>query len=388
MLQQQEKQLQRTQIQLIRFLGMMTNSEIARKITQKGIPEGMTLGQAFTRAIELEAGYQLSEGVSLARPTEIMQVQEVEEVDEIGLGQKRSKDVVCWQCGEKGHLQCDCPHKETDDQVEGIDDPNACAGRSEQIIRINQPITVATRDNIYKQMGSQRTKANIYKAGYRKTRAALQEQQKINAAITSTLAAQKATRTPAMQPVVAQTPVVQQQPVQALTQPAQIIKIPVTPGPSAPISVQSPQGNVRYIKLPSGVTEGTYNLRSASSSNSGVAKASTTSPAAPVSVTRARTSSQNNLVKQEPATPGMPNTPKTTSTTTMVRKGNGKGKQVSTVSVLDTVLDEGEYPVEVEGEEFEDSDSDSTELYEILANITEPEEEANLEVEPELDPPI
>ena len=42
---------------IIRFLGMMTNSEIARKITQKGIPEGMTLGQAFTRAIELEAGY-------------------------------------------------------------------------------------------------------------------------------------------------------------------------------------------------------------------------------------------------------------------------------------------------------------------------------------------
>ena len=64
---------------IIRFLGMMTNSEIARKITQKGIPEGMTLGQAFTWAIELEAGYQLSEGVSLARHPEIMQVQEIEE---------------------------------------------------------------------------------------------------------------------------------------------------------------------------------------------------------------------------------------------------------------------------------------------------------------------
>ena len=47
---------------IIRFLGMMTNSEIARKITQKEIPEGMTFGQAFTRAIELEAGYQLLEG--------------------------------------------------------------------------------------------------------------------------------------------------------------------------------------------------------------------------------------------------------------------------------------------------------------------------------------
>ena len=282
---------------IIRFLGMMTNSEIARKFTQKGIPEGMTLGQAFTRAIELEAGYQLSEGVSLARPTEIMQVQEVEEVDEIGLGQKRSKDVVCWQCGEKEHLQHDCPHKETDDQVEGIDDPNAYAGRSEQIIRINQPITVATRDNIYKQMGSQRTKANIYKAGYRKTRAALQEQQKINAAITSTLATQKATQPPAMQPAVAQTPVVQQQPVQASPQSAQIIQIPATPGPSAPINLQSPQGNVRYIKLPPGVTKGTYNLRSASSSNSRVAKASTTNPATPASMTRGKANLQNNQIK-------------------------------------------------------------------------------------------
>ena len=169
---------------------MMSKLEIARKITQKGIPEGMTLGQAFTRAIELEAGYQLSEGVSLARPTEVMQVQEVEEVDEIGTRQRKSRDVVCWQCGERGHLQRDCPCKGADDQVEGMDDRNTYAGRSEKIIRINQPITVATRNNIYKQMGSQGTKANIYKTGYRKTTAALQEQQRINAAITSTLAAQ------------------------------------------------------------------------------------------------------------------------------------------------------------------------------------------------------
>ena len=180
---------------IIRFLGMMTNSEIARKITQKGIPKGMTLGQAFTRAIELEAGYQLSEGVSLARPPEVMQIQEVEEVDEIGAGQRRSRDVVCWQCGEKGHLQRDCPYKMVDGQDDGTDDPNAYAGKSEQIIRITQPITVATRDNIYKHMGSQRTKANLYRAGYRRTKAALQEQQRINAAMATTLAAQNTTNT-------------------------------------------------------------------------------------------------------------------------------------------------------------------------------------------------
>ena len=127
--------------------------------------------------------------------------------------------VVCWQCGEKGHLQCDCPYKEADEQAEGIDDPNAYAGRSEQIIRINQPITVATRDNIYKQIGSQRTKANIYKAGYRRTRAALQEQQKINATMASSITAQKALQAPTMQQTVAQTPMIQQQPVQTSTQP-------------------------------------------------------------------------------------------------------------------------------------------------------------------------
>ena len=118
-----------------------------------------------------------------------MQVQEVEE-DETGAGERKSRDVVCWQCGERGHLQHNCPYKGADDQIESMDDPNAYARRSEQIIRINQPITVATRDNIYKQMGSQRTKANIYKTGYRMAKAALQKQQKINAAITSTLAAQ------------------------------------------------------------------------------------------------------------------------------------------------------------------------------------------------------
>ena len=64
------------------------------------------------------------------------------------------------------------------------------AGKSEQVIRITQPTTVATRDNIYKQMGSQRTKANLYRAGYRKTKAALQEQQRINAAMATTLTTQ------------------------------------------------------------------------------------------------------------------------------------------------------------------------------------------------------
>ena len=177
--------------------------------------------------------------------------------------------------------------------------------------------------------------------------------------------------------------------MQTSAQPTQIIQIPATPGPSVPANVQTPQGNVRYIKLPPGVTKGTYNLRSTPLNNSMVTKVPTTNIATPVSVARGKTNPQGVQVKQKLTTPGMPRTPKVnTSTTTMVRRGKGKDKQAPIISVLDTIQDEGEYSVEVEGEEFEDSDSDATELYKILTNITEPEEETNLELEPELDPPI
>ena len=77
-----------------------------------------------------------------------------------------------------------------------------------------------------------------------------------------------------------------------------------------------------------------------------------------------------------------------TSTTTVVRKRKGRGKETPNISVLDTVQDENDYYVEIEGEEFNDSDSDTTELYEILANMTGPEEEAELDIEPEMEPPI
>ena len=336
---------------------MMTNSEIARKITQKGIPEGMTLGQASTRAIELEAGYQLSEGISLARPPEVMQIQEVEEVDEIGAGQRRSRNVVCWQCGEKGYLQWNCPHKIVDGQDDDIDDPNAYAGKSEQIIRITQPITVATRHNIYKHLGSQRTKANLYRAGYRKTKAVLQERQRINAAMATTLAAQntmnpaqatvvppkafqpKATQALTVQQTVTQPQVVQQQQVtQAPNTTAQVMQVPATPGPSTAENVQNPQGTVRYIRIPAGVTKATYNLRPASLNNVTTVNTPATVTATPVTAGRGQSNLQMAQVKQEPHTPGSVVTPKLTSTTTVVKRGKGRGKKASTVSVLVSTL--------------------------------------------------
>ena len=360
---------------IIRFLGMMTHSEIARKITQKGIPAGMTLGQAFTWAIE---------------PPEIMQVQEIEEVDEIGAIQRRSRDVVCWECGEKGHLQRDCPHKTADMQDDGFDDFNAYAGKSEQVIRITQPIMVATRDNIYKQMATQRTRANLYKAGYKRTKAALQEQQKINAAMT-TLAAQS----PTVTTQAATTPLRVFQPKANRTQVAQtpnsttrVIQIPTTPGSPGTGNVTTQQGQVRYIRVPPGTTRTTYNLRSIPLNNvTTVATPTTaTTAVAPVAIGRGGGSPQVVQIKQEPAPPGNVVTPKASST--MIRRGKGRGQKTSTVSVIETMPEENEYFVEVGEEDLEGSDSDATELHEILAAITGPEEEIEKELEPEIEPPI
>ena len=110
----------------------------------------------------------------------------------------------------------------------------------------------------------------------------------------SSLTAQKAIPAPTMQQTVAQTPMIQEQPVQTSAQPTQIIQIPAASGHPVPANVQPPQGNVKYIKLPTGVTKGTYNLRSTSSN----AKVPTTNTAIPVSVARGKANPQNVQFKQ------------------------------------------------------------------------------------------
>ena len=372
---------------IIRFLGMMTNSKIARKITQKGIPEGMTLGQAFTQAIELEAGYQLSEGVSFDRPPEIMQVQEIEEVDEIGVMQRRLRDVVCWGCREKGHLQRDCSHRTADMQDDGFDDSNAYSGKSEQVIRITQPIMVATRDNIYKHMATQRTRANLYKVGYRRTKVALQEQQKINAAMTTTLAMQNptvTTQTVTTSPWVVQPKTVKTQVTQNPNTTTQVVQIPTTPGSPGTGNVTTQPGQVRYTRVPPGTTRTTYNLRSTPLNNvtTVTTPATATTAVAPVIVGRGGGSPQVVQVKQEPAPPGNVATPKASST--VIRRGKGRGQKTSTISVVEAMPEKNEYFVEVGEEDLEGSDSDPTDLYEILAEMTGPEEG----LEPEIEPPI
>ena len=196
----------------------------------------------------------------------------------------------------------------------------------------------------------------------------------------------RATQAPVIQQTVAQPPVMQQQQVaQVPSTPAQVIQMSATLGPSAAGNVQAPQKTVRYIRIPAGVTKATYNVRPATLNNVTASSTPATVTSTPVTAGRGQNYPQTAQVKQEPPTPGSVATPKTTSTTTVVRKGKGRGKKTSTVSVLDTTPETGEYLVEMEEDGLENSDSDATELYEILANMSGREEEIEMNLEPEME---
>ena len=54
----------------------------------------------MSRAIQLEAGFQLSEGVNMARKINIMQA-EINETEV--MKDTRAKSNICWGCSEIGH---------------------------------------------------------------------------------------------------------------------------------------------------------------------------------------------------------------------------------------------------------------------------------------------
>ena len=235
-------------------------------------------------------------------------------------------------------------------------------------------------------MATQRARANLYKTGYRRTKAALQKQQKINAAMSSTLAAQSQIVTTS--PKVVQPKIVKTQATQNSNTTTQVVQDPTTPGTPGVGNPPTRTGQVRYIRVPAGTSKTAYNLRSTPSTKATTVttSATATTAVAPVAVGRGEGSSQMVQVKQEPAPPGNVTTPKTTST--IIRRGKGRGQKTPTVSIVDALPEGNEYLVEVGEEDLEGSDSDPAELYEILAEINGSEEEIEEGLEPEVEPPI
>ena len=240
-------------------------------------------------------------------------------------------------------------------------------------------------------MATQRTRANLYKAGYRRTKAALQKQQKINAAMSTTLAAQNltvTTQTVTTSPRVVQPKTVKTQITQNPNTTTQVVQILTTPGSPGTGNVTTRPSQVRYITVPPGTTKTAYNLRSTPLSNAATVttSATATTAVAPVSVGRGGGGPQVVQVKQEPAPPGNVATPKASST--IVRRGKERGQKTSTVSVVEAMPEGNEYLVEVGEEDLEGSDPDPAELYEILAEINGSEDELEEGLEPEIELPI
>ena len=213
------------------------------------------------------------------------------------------------------------PHRCENAQDNEYDDSNEYTGKSEQVIRITQPITVATRDSIYKNMATQRTKANLYKTGYRKTKAALQKQQKLNAAMSSTLAAQS--QTVVTSPKVVQPKTVKTQVTQNPSTTTPVIQNPTTSGIPGTENPPTRTSQVRYIRVPSGTTKTAYNLRSTPSTKATTVTTSATATTAVVLVAVGRGGGNPQVVqvKQGPAPQGNVTTPKFSSTFVKKRKG-------------------------------------------------------------------
>ena len=86
------------------FLASKNNTAITDKVLRsKTLPRN--LDKAMSRAIQLEAGFQLSEGVNMARWVNIMET-EINETEV--LKDARARSNICWGCGEIGHFYRDC----------------------------------------------------------------------------------------------------------------------------------------------------------------------------------------------------------------------------------------------------------------------------------------
>ena len=168
----------------------------------------------------------------------------------------------------------------------------------------------------------------------------------------------------------------------------QVVQIPTTHGTAGVGNVPNQTNRVRYIRVPAGTTKTAYNLRSTPLTKTAAitTAATATTAVAPVAVGKGGGGPQGVQIKQEPASPGNIATPKASSM--IVRRGRGRDQNTSTISVVETVPEENEYIIEALEEELEGSESDPTELYQILAKLSGSEEELDEGLEPEIEPPI
>ena len=273
---------------MMRFLSAIKNSKIARRITEQRIPDTMTLQDIFMKALDLEAGLQMAESVAQRRDTQVMEMtgdsQHHDDVNEVGpRNRSRSRspsDVSCWECGQRGHYQRDCPLK-----AGGIGIPTTVSegvvGQMQHVFTANSDITNKMMGELYKQLAAAEFKGQVYKRGYRKAKASM-AQASTNAASTVTNPIQTA---PTQVQMTVPTQAIQQQAIPqqqripqtmviptsqitsqmippSLNPVVQLTRVKQDPDPVSP----SPYTIVtRAIKIPRGITDAKTYLASATS---------------------------------------------------------------------------------------------------------------------------
>ena len=147
---------------------IITNTSIADKVTRsKILPHN--LQQCFEKALEYEAGFQLSEGVNMAQKTTIMTVN-VEEDDEVNfVKDARARSNACFKCSEMGHFQCDCQYngvKPLESQAQGqtaLDSYDPVIGKWMTNLVATTPITAKAMQSLLVELNHQKELKRTYR---------------------------------------------------------------------------------------------------------------------------------------------------------------------------------------------------------------------------------
>ena len=105
----------------VNFLSKLQNPRIANKVAQSKEFQNydqFSLQHCFKKALELEVTYQVSEGVNMVRPTDVLHVyhdEDDEEMCEINQMNRdnKARNNACWKCGEVGHFASEYPLGDT-----------------------------------------------------------------------------------------------------------------------------------------------------------------------------------------------------------------------------------------------------------------------------------
>ena len=147
--------------------------EISREICRRGVPQGTTLQDLFLKVTEKEAGQQLVKEVALALSAQVMEIQDTNfEINELGgQAKKGHRGLQCWSCGGFDHLERDCKTGCDDDDGQ----PDRCdqkVGHMRNTLVTESDVTSSMMGEMYRQLASAQLRGRLYKAGYRKTKAA------------------------------------------------------------------------------------------------------------------------------------------------------------------------------------------------------------------------